>query len=140
VLFDINNSLVSFCDDLNVISPSVKLSQKLLDVCSNFGDNKKMKFNPKKSKVVNFGRKIFKNVNLTVNGTKIDHVKDLKILGYWFNESLNNNNYLVENFTMVRKSFFSLNMFGMKPYGLILFLQAFLYTIKKYILLIKNNL
>jgi hypothetical protein len=58
MLFDINTSLVSFCDDLNVISPSVKQSQKLLDVCSNFGDNWKMKFNPKKSKVVNFGRKI----------------------------------------------------------------------------------
>jgi hypothetical protein len=61
-----------------------------------------MKFNPKKSKVVNFSRKIFKNVNLTVNGTKIDHFKDLKILGYWFNVSLNNK-YLVENFTKVNR-------------------------------------
>jgi hypothetical protein len=34
MIFDLNTSLVSFCDDLNVISPPVP-SQKLLDVCSN---------------------------------------------------------------------------------------------------------
>jgi hypothetical protein len=78
-----------------------------------------MKFNLKKSKVINIGRKIFKNIKLTVNDINIDHVKELKILGYWFNESMNNNKYLVNNFAKVR-----LNMFGMKPNGL----KAFLYN------------
>ena len=59
---------------------------------------------------------------------KIDHVKELKILGFWFNECMNNNSYLVKNFANARKSFFSLNMFGMKPNGLNPFLQAFLYN------------
>ncbi len=56
MIFDINTSLVSFCDDLNIISPSLKQSQKLLDVCSKYGENWKMKFNPKKSKVEKFSR------------------------------------------------------------------------------------
>jgi hypothetical protein len=46
-----------------------------------------MKFNPKKPKVINFGRKIFKNIKLKVNDINIDHVKELKILGYWFNNN-----------------------------------------------------
>ena len=59
---------------------------------------------------------------------KIDEVKEMKILGYWFNESMDNNKYLIKNFETVRKSFFALNMFGMKPNGLNPFLQAFLYN------------
>ena len=59
---------------------------------------------------------------------KIDKVKELKILGYWFNESMNNNEYLVKNFGVVRKGFFALNMFGIKPNRLNPFLQGFLYN------------
>ncbi len=55
-------------------------------------------------------------------------MKELKILGYWFNESMNNNKYLVNNIAKVGKSFFTLNMFGMKSNGLNPFLQAFLYN------------
>jgi hypothetical protein len=50
MIFDLNTSLVSFCDDLNVISPPVP-SQKLLDVCFKWVENWKMKFNSKKFKV-----------------------------------------------------------------------------------------
>ena len=41
---------------------------------------------------------------------------------------MNNNEYFVRNFGVVRKSFFALNMFGMKPNGLNTFLQLFLYN------------
>jgi hypothetical protein len=51
----------------------------------------------------NIGIKIFKHVYLKINNIKIDHVKELKILGYWFNECMNNNSYLVKNFANVRK-------------------------------------
>ncbi len=33
---------------------------------------------------------------------KIDEVKEMKILGYWFNESMDNNKYLIKNFETVR--------------------------------------
>ena len=61
--------------------------------------------NPKKSRVINIGIKIFEHVDLKINDMKIDHVKELKILGFWFNECMNNNSYLVKNFANVRKSF-----------------------------------
>jgi hypothetical protein len=127
-IFDINTSVISFCDDLNLLSTTIKQAQELLDICSEYGVKWKLKFNPNKSKVIEFGKRIFKSLNLQINKMKIDRVSEMKILGYWFNESMNNNDYLVRNFVAVRKAFFGLNMFGMKPNGLNPFLQAFLYN------------
>jgi hypothetical protein len=102
-IFDINTSVISFCDDMNILSPTIKQAQLLLDVCSQYGENWKIKFNPNKSKVIGFGKKkIFKTINLKVNNMKIDEVKEMKILGYWFNESMDNNKYLIKNFETVR--------------------------------------
>ena len=42
-----------------------------------------------------------------------------------FSKTINENKLHIENFSKVRKSFFSLNRFGMKPNGLNPFLQAF---------------
>jgi hypothetical protein len=58
-----------------------------------------------------------------VNGKRIEKVKEMKILGYWFDESLNSNNYIIRK---CKKIFFY--MFGMKPNGLNPFYQAFLYN------------
>ncbi len=127
-LCEFNTSVISFCDDLNILSPSLKQGQQLLDICSAYGEKWKIKFNPTKSNIMEFGKKIYKALSLTVNGKIIEKVKEMKILGYWFDESLNSNNYIIRSFESVRKSFFSLNMFGMKPNGLNPFLQAFLYN------------
>ena len=99
----------------------------MLNECSEYGENWKIRFNPSKSKIIEFGKKILKQLDLKINKMKIDKVKEFKILGYWF-ELMNNNEYLVNNFGVVRKSFFALNMFGMKTNGLNPFLQGFLYN------------
>ncbi len=39
------------------LSPTIKQAQLLLDVCSQYGENWKIKFNPNKSKVIGFGKK-----------------------------------------------------------------------------------
>jgi hypothetical protein len=43
-------------------------------------------------------------------------------------KNINERYYLVDKFSKVRKSFFSLNSFGIKPGGLNPFLQAFIYN------------
>ena len=54
-----------------------------------------------------------------LNTDKIEYKNKIKILGYEFNsKSINENEYLIESFSKVRKSFFTLNNFGMKPCGL----------------------
>ena len=44
-LCEFNTSVISFCDDLNILSPSLKQGQQLLDICSAYGEKWKIKFN-----------------------------------------------------------------------------------------------
>ena len=77
-LYEINTSVISFCDDLNLLSPSVKQGQQfqqLLNICSEYGEKWKIKFNPTKSNIMEFGKKIYKTLILTVNGKIIEKVK-----------------------------------------------------------------
>ena len=52
--------MISFCDDFNILSPSLKQGQQLLDICSAYGENWKIKFNPTKSYIMEFGKKDIK--------------------------------------------------------------------------------
>jgi hypothetical protein len=60
--------MISFCDDLNLLSPSLKQGQQLLDICSAYGEKWKLKCNPN---IMEFGKKIYKTLSLTVNGKRI---------------------------------------------------------------------
>jgi hypothetical protein len=88
-----------------------------------------MKFNPKKSNAIVFGNPLFKRTSFFIDNDKIDFKDKVKILGYEFNsKNINENDFLIDSFSKVRKSFFSLNKFGMKPCGLNPFLQAFIFN------------
>jgi hypothetical protein len=114
-----NMNIISYCDDLNQIFSSAIHGQAMLDKCNDYADKWKIKFNPKKSNVIVFGAPIFKNYKFILNTDKIEYKNKIKILGYEFNsKSINENEYLIQSFSKVRKSFFTLNNFGMKPCGL----------------------
>ena len=51
-----------------------------------------------------------------------------KYLGLLVNEDNDGNRIVINKFKSVRKSFFSLNSFGMKPRGLYTFTKSFLYN------------
>jgi hypothetical protein len=125
----INMNVISYCDDLNLIFTSAIHGQMMLDKCSSFADKWKMKFNPKKSNAIVFGNPLFKRTSFFIDNDKIDFKDKVKILGYEFNsKNINENDFLIDSFSKVRKSFFSLNKFGMKPCGLNPFLQAFIFN------------
>ncbi len=101
----------------------------MLNKCNEFAENWKIRFNPKKSNVVVFGTPLFKKVDFKLNRDKIEYTDNIKILGYQFNaKRINENEFLINSFSKVRKSFFSLNKFGMRPNGLNPFLQAFIFN------------
>ena len=52
--------MISFCDHLNLLSPSLKKGQQSLDICSVYGEKWKIKFNPTKSYIMEFGKKDIK--------------------------------------------------------------------------------
>ena len=124
-----NMNILSYCDDLNLLFSCPVHGQVMLDKCNEFAEKWKIKFNPQKSNVIVFGNPLFKKATFKLKNEIIEYKDKLKILGYEFNsKNLNENEYLIGNFSKVRKSFFSLNKLGMKPCGLNPFLQAFIYN------------
>jgi hypothetical protein len=66
---------------------------------------------------------------LQLSRDKIEYTDNIKILGYQFNaKSVNENEFIINSFPKVGKSFFSLNKFGMTPNGINPFLQAFIFN------------
>ena len=63
-----------------------------------------------------------------MNNIQINFVESFTILGFTFNRNnLKSDKFLISKFNTVRKSFFSLHDFGLRPEGLNPFLQGFIY-------------
>jgi hypothetical protein len=125
---NVNTSILCYCDDLNLLCSSEIQLQQLLNVCNEFGKMWKIKFNPKKSNYMSFGKTLVINPNFTINDELLKKKENIKILGFEFSsKTLLSNEQMKDNFNKVRKAFFSLHGFGMKPNGLNPYLQAFLY-------------
>ena len=63
-----------------------------------------------------------------MNNLEINSVESLTILGFTFNRNnLKSDKFLISKFNTVRKSFFSLHDFGLRPEGLNPSLQGFIY-------------
>ena len=123
-----NMSVSAFADDNFLLSPSVSHLQKLLDICADYACKWKIKFNYKKSKIICFGNSYFKKTFFHMNNLEINSVESLTILGFTFNRNnLKSDKFLITKFNSVRKSFFSLHDFGLRPEGLNPFLQGFIY-------------
>jgi hypothetical protein len=71
----INTCFISYCDDFNILSPTQKHGQLILDVCSEFSRKWKLKFNPIKSNVLTFGNPVLKNTKFFINNIEMLEVK-----------------------------------------------------------------
>jgi hypothetical protein len=60
-----NMSTISYCDDLNIISPCNNHLKNLLDICSSFGKKWKLLVNPEKSNFTEFGKPLFIEPNVS---------------------------------------------------------------------------
>ena len=124
---DYNTSIINYCDDMNLLSPTGTHMQRLLDICTEYGYKWRIRFNVKKSQFMSFGETIIKNPKFELNKIKLAEADSLKILGYTFTKSLRYNENIIDNFSKVKKTFFSLYKFGMRKDGLNPYLQAFIY-------------
>ena len=74
-----------YADDLVLLSPSTAGLQKLLNVCSEYGIEHNIVFNPKKSAIMSFKTKDSCEIslpNFLINGDKIETVNDYCYLGH----------------------------------------------------------
>jgi len=76
---------LAYADDLILISASVVKLQKMLDICSTYGTNLDMRFNPTKSCLFKIGKDFSTNVpDLCIDGQNMAWVDTLKYLGMYF--------------------------------------------------------
>ena len=102
--------------------------QNLLNECVKYGQKWKITFNPLKSKEICFGDRLITDVELFLEKSKIPFTDQTEILGFILDsKNMEANGLIREKFKIVRKSFFALIPIGMKPGGLNIFLQSYIY-------------
>ena len=79
-----------YADDLVVFAPSAKGLQKLLDVCSKFGDDNDIIYNSIKSQLMHFDTKLYgNNTQIFLNDHLLKYVDVYKYLGHNIDNKLN---------------------------------------------------
>ena len=94
-------NILLYADDIILVAFSKACLQKLLDIVSNFGKNREIKFNPDKSVAMVFDydkqKKNKKDAVLNpqrLNGEPIPVVNSMRYLGIFINENGNNTTHL----------------------------------------------
>jgi hypothetical protein len=124
---NINASIIVYADDIILLSPVDSHLQKLLNICDDYSKSWRMRFNAKKSNLIEFGPQFFKNSNFYINDSLITYVEEITYLGVKINNKLNFNENAIEKFLEVQKSVFSLSFLGLQPKSLSPKLQSFIY-------------
>ena len=70
---------LSYADDINLLCPSIRGLNKMLDICNSFADMYEIKFNAKKSLGIKFGgqqvmSEVFILVKVELNGSVVKHL------------------------------------------------------------------
>ena len=79
---------------------------------------------------MNCGKKIYDNdqIECYIGDNKLPVVESCKYLGVILDDKNDGNKIVMDKFNDVRKSSFSLSLFGMKPIGLNQFVKSFIYN------------
>ena len=102
---NINVSTIAYADDIVLLSPVDSHLQRLLDICDEFSKNWRIRFNAKKSNIVEFGTQFFKNSTFNINNNLIPKVDEIIYLGVKINNKLSFNENAIEKFLKKNSSF-----------------------------------
>ena len=123
----INVSIIVYADDIILISSVDSHLQKLLNICTSYSETWRLKFNPNKSNIVEFGKQFFKNSNFYLNNKIIPKTDRIIYLGVIIDNKFNFNNITIEKFSNVQKAIYSLSFLGLRPCSISPHLQSFIY-------------
>ena len=123
-------TIMAYCDDMLLVSPSMSHMNKLIDKCVEFGKRWLIKFNPKKSVILNGGEKLYQNeqIKIVMGDSIMPVVEKSKYLGILIDTIYSDDTQTLEKFKKVQSSFYSLGKFGIKPPGVKPRVKAFLYN------------
>jgi len=122
---DINTSIVAYCDDIVLISPTSTHIDQLLNASAQYAAEWKLEFNSKKSEALTLFSKI--HYQFKLNGVDIPNVDHLVYLGL----PIGNQNFVdvffSKKFNKVERSMYSLREIGCKPLQLSPIRTAYIY-------------
>ena len=95
-----------YADDILLISPVDSHLQYLLHICESHGNLWRIKFNPKKSNIIEFGLNFFSINKFYINGTLIKKTDKIKYLGVEIDSKLNFDLTATEKSKNVQKSIY----------------------------------
>ena len=77
-IIDLFLAAILYADDLALLAPTRSSLQKLIDICTEYGDYWCIEYNFKKTKVVTFGKNYsdLTNTRFTLKGNVIDVVRE----------------------------------------------------------------
>ena len=81
---------ISYADDLCILSPTIAGLQEMLNVCTNYGKEYDVMFNPKKTQCLKFSKNSSKDTNIYVklSDQQLSWVNSFKYLGNWVSNTL----------------------------------------------------
>ena len=113
---NINLSIIAYCDDIVLLSPSEKHAEMLLKTCEQYATYWKFEFNASKSATISFCKKNSNFVpNFKMNGVQIPRVSGFIYLGLPIGDQSTINDFIENKMKKVERSFYSLNGLGCRP-------------------------
>ncbi len=121
---------MGFYDDTLLIEKLLQNMRKLIETCEIYSNKWLLKYNAKKSYIINCGRHIYEDdeIDIRMNGEKLPVVSVCKYLGIEINNENDDNKQMIKNVGKIQRCFCGLSSFGIKPPGLQPEVKAFLYN------------
>ena len=115
----INVSVIAYCDDIVLMSPTIKHLEILLDICHRYSIKWKIEFNETKSVYISFSHtKTSINEVPKINKKEMTRVDNLIYLGLPLGDDEFKKNFFDKSMSKCERSFYSLHGLGCKPNAL----------------------
>ena len=98
---NINVSIISYCDDITLVSSSIIEMNKLLDICGAYAKIWKLEFNTEKCNWLVFGNEIYTDAKFILNNKELIKVDHTTHLGLPIGSREFVNNHIKEKFRKV---------------------------------------
>ena len=128
-IYDFHLNMFAYADDLNLVSTTATGLQSLMNICHQFAQTWRMKFNPTKTNIICIGKQPHTTPPVWTLGDSTIHLsKDTNILGVSFNSQLSSMDHTKNRSKKCRQGMFKLASFGMSYPGLNSDVKAFLWN------------
>ena len=128
-IHDFHINVLAYADDLNLISTTAIGLQKLINICYQYAQMWRMRFNPLKTSIVCVGKQPHINPPVwTLGNTQVGLSEEALILGVTINSTLSSNKHVKNRMRKCQQSMFKMTPMGLSYPGLNSDVKAFLWN------------